>query len=139
MDEKEFTAANFIPKDLLEIICILERGKKHHSYKIIRTRNHFSLITKFPAKNGDSTPLKNNASVQQTASHQEKKRVSSDDKLSSRKRKRGKKESSRHASGIKPASQHTDKKLDEFFQCQASRTTEAKEEETPSSCDKGSR
>ena len=35
MDEKEFTASNFIPKDLLEIICILERGEKHHSYKII--------------------------------------------------------------------------------------------------------
>ena len=26
MDEKEFTASNFIPKDL----CILERGEKHH-------------------------------------------------------------------------------------------------------------
>ena len=84
MDEKEFTASDSIPKDLLEIICILERGKKHHSYKIIRTcnRNHFSLITKFPAKNGETTPLKNNASVQRAASHQEKKRVSSEDKLS---------------------------------------------------------
>ena len=28
MDEKEFTASDFIPKDLLEIICILERGGK---------------------------------------------------------------------------------------------------------------
>ena len=36
MDEKELTASDFIPKDLLEIICILEREKKHHSYKIIR-------------------------------------------------------------------------------------------------------
>ena len=35
MDEKEFTASNFIPKDLLEIICILERGENHHSYKLI--------------------------------------------------------------------------------------------------------
>ena len=38
MDEKDLTASDFIPKDLLEIICILERGKKHHSYKIIRNR-----------------------------------------------------------------------------------------------------
>ena len=109
MDEKEFTDSDFIPKDLLENICILERGKKHHSYKIIRNRNQFSLIAKFPARNGEPTPLKNNTSVQQTASHQEKKRVSSEDKLSSRKR--GKKDSSPHASGIKPASQRTEKKL----------------------------
>ena len=58
MDEKEFTASDFIPKDLLEIICILERGKQHHSYKIIRNRNHFALISKFPARNGEPTPLK---------------------------------------------------------------------------------
>ena len=70
MDEKEFTASDFIPKDLLEIICILERGKQHHSYKIIRNRNHFAFVAKFPARNGEPTPLKNNASVQQTASHQ---------------------------------------------------------------------
>ena len=69
------------------------------------------MIAKFPVRNGEPTPLKNNASVQQTASHQDKKRVSSEDKLSSRKRKRGKKESSSHASGIKPASQRTEKKL----------------------------
>ena len=41
VDEKEFTASNFIPKDLLEIICILEKGEKHHSYKLLRNRNHF--------------------------------------------------------------------------------------------------
>ena len=111
MDEKEFTATNFIPKVLLEIICILERGEKHHSYKIIRNRSQFTLIAKFPARNGEPTPLNNNASVQQTSSHQEKKRVSSEDKLTSRKRKRGKKESSSHASGIKPASQRTEKEL----------------------------
>ena len=103
MDEKEFTASNFMPKDLLEIICILERGEKHHSYKIIRNRNHFTVIAKFPARNGEPTPLKKNASVQQTASHQEWKQVSSEDKLRSRKQKRGKKVSSSHASGIKPA------------------------------------
>ena len=47
MDETEFTAFNFMPKNLIEIICILERGEKCHSYKIIRRRNYFSLVTKF--------------------------------------------------------------------------------------------
>ena len=52
-----------MPDDLLEIICILERGEKHNSYKIIRKKNYFSLITKIPAKNGESTSLKNYASA----------------------------------------------------------------------------
>ena len=69
-----------MPDDLLEVICILERGKKHNSYKIIRKRNYFSLITKFPAKNG-STPLKNCASARGTATHQDQRELSSDDKL----------------------------------------------------------
>ena len=47
MDKKEGSSINFMPDDLLEVICILERGKKHNSYKIIRKRNYFSLITKF--------------------------------------------------------------------------------------------
>ena len=72
MDETEFTASNFMPRDLLEIICILERGEKCHSYKIIRKRNYLTLVTRFPAKNGESTPSKNNASGLQTASHQDK-------------------------------------------------------------------
>ena len=37
--DKEFTASNFIPEKLLDIICILERDEKHHSYKIIRNKN----------------------------------------------------------------------------------------------------
>ena len=94
------------------MVKTLQKSSSPEPEKIIRNRNHFSLIAKFPARNGEPTPLKNNASVQQTASHQEKKRISSEDKLSSRKRKRGKKESSSHASGIKPASQRTEKKLD---------------------------
>ena len=94
MDETEFTASNFMPRDLLEIICILERGEKCHSYKIIRKRNYFTLVTKFPVKNGESTPLKNNASGQQTASHQDKKEVSSEEKLPNRKQ-----------------NKHTDKKI----------------------------
>ena len=70
-----------MPRDLLEIICILERGEKCHSYKIIRKRNYFTLVTKFPAKNGESTLLKNNASGRQTASHQDKKEVSSEENV----------------------------------------------------------
>ena len=36
MDEKELNASNFMPEDLLEIICILEkRDLKRHLYKII--------------------------------------------------------------------------------------------------------
>ena len=41
MDETECTAANFMPKDLIEIICILERDEKCPSYKIIRKRKYF--------------------------------------------------------------------------------------------------
>ena len=81
MDKKEGSSTNLMPDDLLEIICILERGKKHNPYKIICKRNYFSLITKFPAKNGDSTPLKNCASARGTATHQDKREFSSDDKL----------------------------------------------------------
>ena len=53
MDEAEITTSNFMPRDLTEIICILEIGEKCHSYKIIQKRNYFTLVTKgFPAKNG---------------------------------------------------------------------------------------
>ena len=77
-----------MPDDLLEIICIFERGEKHNSYKIIRKRNYFSLITKFPAKNEESTPLKNCDSARLTATHQEKREFSSDAKLGNKMRKR---------------------------------------------------
>ena len=72
MEENQGCSTNFMPDDLLEIICILERGEKHNSYKILRKRNNFSLITKFPAKNGELSPLKNCASARGTATHQEK-------------------------------------------------------------------
>ena len=78
MDKKEGSSTNFMPDDLLEVICILERGKKHNSYKIIPKRNCFSLIFKFPAKNGESTPLKNCASAQGTAIPQDQREFSSD-------------------------------------------------------------
>ena len=58
MEEQESSAPNFIPKDLLDIICILERDERHHSYKIVRNRTGFSLIAKFGAKNVEMTPLK---------------------------------------------------------------------------------
>ena len=99
MEEQESSAPNFIPKDLLDIICILERDKRHHSYKIVRNRTGFSLIVKFGAKNVESTPLKNNASVQQTASHQDKKQLSSENKLRNKRRKRGRRYSSSRVSG----------------------------------------
>ena len=56
MEEQESSAPNFIPKDLLDIICILERDERHHSYKIVRNGTGFSLIAKFGAKNVESTP-----------------------------------------------------------------------------------
>ena len=57
MDKKEFTASNFIPEKLLDIICILERDEKHHSYKIIWNKNNFSLIAYFGAKNAETTRI----------------------------------------------------------------------------------
>ena len=81
MDKKEFTASNFIPERLLDIICILESDEKHHSHKIIRNKNTFSLIAKFGAKNEETTPLKNNASAQKTACYHDKKQVSSENTL----------------------------------------------------------
>ena len=108
MDKKEGSSTNFMPDDLLEVICILERGKKHNPYKIIRKRNYFSLITKLPAKNGESTPLKNCASARGTATHQDQREFSSDDKLPNKRRKRRRNKSS-HAS--RSASHLMDKKL----------------------------
>ena len=47
MDKKEGCSTNFMPDDLLEIICILERGEKHNSYKILRKRNIFLSLPNF--------------------------------------------------------------------------------------------
>ena len=112
MDKKGFTASNFIPERLLDIICILEIDEKHHSYKIIRNKKTFSLIAKFGAKNEETTPLKNNDSAKKTARYQDKKQVSSEDKLCKPKRKRGKEISSPRASGVESASHHSDKNQD---------------------------
>ena len=106
MDKTELNASNFMPEDLLEIICILERGENRNLYKIIHKGNYFFLITKFPAKNGESTQLKNRASTQRTAIHQDRKEVASDYKLRYKWRKRMKSKSSRAS---RFASQHTNK------------------------------
>ena len=51
MYKTEFTASNFMPRDLLEIICILERGEKYHSYKIIYERGIILLSSlNFPPR-----------------------------------------------------------------------------------------
>ena len=42
MDKKEFTAFNFIPKDFLDISCILERDEKHIQIKLYLIRRMFS-------------------------------------------------------------------------------------------------
>ena len=67
---------------------------------------YFTLVTKFSAKNGEPTPLKNNAYGRQTASHQDDKEVSSEEKLPNRNWKRRKNKSSTRASN-----KHTDKKI----------------------------
>ena len=60
--------------------------------------------------NGELTPLKNSVSAQRTATHQDKKEISSDDKLrKNKRRKRRRSKSSPRAS--RSASQHTNKKL----------------------------
>ena len=150
MDKKEFTASNLIPERLLDIICILERDEKYHSYKIIRNKKTFSLIAKFGAKNEETTPLKNNASAQNTArsfflsilsrsnfdhhlrcgGYQDKKQVSSEDKLCKSKRKLGKKVSSPHVSEVKSASQHSDKNQESSNVAQAEQP-KLKKKKTP--------
>ena len=118
MDKKESSSTKFMPDGLLEVICILERGKKHNSYKIIRKRNYVSLITKFPADAIEGP------SARGTATHQDQRDFSSDNKLPNKRRKRRRKKSS-HAS--RSASHHTDKKLKDSSNVRVS-TTEAKEE-----------
>ena len=61
--------------------------------------------------------MKNNASGRQTASHQDKKEVSSEEKLLNRKRKpkRRKNKSSTLPSGSKSYKQHSDKKIQDSF------------------------
>ena len=50
MDKKEGSSTNFMPDDLLEVICILERGKKHNSYKIYVRGIIFLSSPNFPPR-----------------------------------------------------------------------------------------
>ena len=134
MDQMESSAANFIPKDLLDITCILQRDEKRHSYKIIRNWSGFSLVAKFRAKNAESTQLKNSVSVQRPVSHQDKKQLlSSGDKLYNKRRKRGyKNSSSSRASGPALASQHMDKKHQKSSDARLADQPKLKKKNTPS-------
>ena len=112
MDKKEFTASNFIPEKLLDIICILERDEKHLSYKIIRNKNNFSLIAKFGTKNAETTPLENNASAQKQQVIRTRNKFLPKTSCVNQSESSERKKSSPHASGVKSASQHTDKNQD---------------------------
>ena len=59
--KKEPYASNFI-EDLLEIICVLERGEKLHLYKIMQRGIILFFITNFPALNGEMTRIENSYS-----------------------------------------------------------------------------
>ena len=71
--------------------------------------------------------MKNNASSLQTVSHQDKKEVSSKEKLLNRKRKRRKNKSSTLPSGSKSAKQHSDTKVQVSSNVKAGKV----KEETP--------
>ena len=47
-DETEFTSSNFISKDLIEIICILETGEQWHWYKITQKNILLSSLDYLP-------------------------------------------------------------------------------------------
>ena len=81
MDKQDCSAANFIPKTLLDVICIIESDESQYSWKLIRNLDSFSLVVKSRAKNANPTPLKDGASGQ-PASHQ----VKSDDTLRKRRK-----------------------------------------------------
>ena len=50
MDEMEFTASNFMPRDLLEIICILERGESVIGIKLYERRIILLSSLNFPPR-----------------------------------------------------------------------------------------
>ena len=50
MDKKEGSSTNFMPDDLLEIICILERGEKHNPYKLYARGIIFLSLPNFPPR-----------------------------------------------------------------------------------------
>ena len=50
MDKKEGSSTNFMPDDLLKIICILERGEKHNPYKLYARGIIFLSLPNFPPR-----------------------------------------------------------------------------------------
>ena len=50
MDKKEGSSTNFMPDDLLEIICILERGEKHNRIKSYAREIIFLSLPNFPPR-----------------------------------------------------------------------------------------
>ena len=81
MDKQDCSAAIFIPKILLHVICILECDERQYSWKLITNLDSFSHVVKSRAKYGNPTPFKVGASGQ-PASHQAK----SDDTLRKRRK-----------------------------------------------------
>ena len=58
------SAAIFISKTLLDVICTSEDDESQYSWKLIRNFDSFSLVVESRAKNTNSTPLKDGASGQ---------------------------------------------------------------------------
>lgn len=85
MVKQDDSVSNFIPRNLLEIICKLESDEVRHSWKLIRNLDSsFSLVIKSPAQ-------KCHASGQVPASRRDKKsQDSSNDKLTNQREKRSK-------------------------------------------------
>ena len=110
MDTEDDSSTSFMPEHLLKILTVLVKVEKCHPWKLICNSDSFTLSVNFPANIGDK--------------HDKGKR----------------KPFKKRTSGLMFASQHTayGQETARFFRCQASRTTEAKEEETPCSSGKGS-
>ena len=63
MDKQDCSAANFILKTLLDVICIIESDESQYSRKLIRNLDFFSLVVKSRAKNANPTVLPANQRV----------------------------------------------------------------------------
>ena len=72
MDRQDHPVSNFIPKHLLEIICILENDETRHSCVLIRNLGSLSFVTKTPANNENLMPLKTNVYSQPSVNLQNK-------------------------------------------------------------------
>ena len=107
MDKKEGTSINFMPDDLLEIICILERAEKHNSYQIIGKRIFFSHY-QLSRQEWRIDAIEELRFRSANSNSSENRELSFDDKLPNKRRRRRKNKSS---NASRSASQHTDMKL----------------------------